>query len=280
MTMKIFLSADIEGVAGVASRDQLMPGSFEWERARKWMTGEVRAAAEAAAKAGATDIIVADSHGNAQNILVDELPDYVRVVKSWPRPLLQMQGVEEDHVVACAFIGYHASSRGMGGALAHTYVGAAFYDIRINGVSASEAYANAALAGHYGVPLIFVSGDDGCVEEIRRQCPEVEAVVTKKAHGNLSVTTVTPARSQQLIADGMTSAMTRLASFRPLTLAGAIRLEIDFKSRESAEVLSYLPMIKRTSATTIQYDALNMEEVMRFLSFTIFYAPALAPPAR
>jgi D-amino peptidase len=272
--LKFYISADIEGVAGVVSYEQTLPGSgVEWERARIWMTDEVLAAAEAAHSAGATEVIVSDSHASGQNILIERLPSYVRLVRSGPRPLNMVQGVEEPGISACAFIGYHASSHHPGGILAHTYSGLAFRSIRLNGVIASEAYANAAVAGEIGIPLIALSGDDECIAEALQWFPHIETAVVKRAYSRLSAITVTPAHAQSLIRSAIERGLRRMAEFRPFILVTPIVTEIEFVHRLPAELLAWLPCFERSGAYTIKYLARSMSEAMRILQFASSYSP-------
>ena len=106
--LKVHISVDMEGVAGAVTGDQLGPTGFEYGRFREFMTREAVAAVTAAREAGATEIVVADSHGNGENLLIEQFPADVRVVRSWPRKLSMMAGVDET-VDAAMFIGYHAS---------------------------------------------------------------------------------------------------------------------------------------------------------------------------
>src|SRR5437870_586575 len=117
--LKIYISADMEGVVGVVTADQLGPQGFEYNRFREFMTEEVKAAVEAAFEAGATEVVVSDSHGNGENLLIERLPKNITIVRSWPRPLMMMQGIDEtfDGVI---FIGYHTSTNSMSGVRAHT----------------------------------------------------------------------------------------------------------------------------------------------------------------
>jgi D-amino peptidase len=171
--LKVFISADMEGVAGVVTDQQLGPTGFEYAKFREIMTGEVLAAIEGARAAGATEILVADSHGNGQNLLIDLLPADVQLVRSWPRPLGMMQGIDETFDAA-VFIGYHASTGNPAGVRAHSFSSATLADVRVNGESVSEGAFNAAIAGHFGVPVVAVSGDDVAVEEIRTVVPGIE----------------------------------------------------------------------------------------------------------
>ena len=157
--LKIFISADMEGVVGAVTAEQLRPGGFEYERFRGFMTAEVNAAIDAAREAGATEFVVADSHGNGQNLLIERLPDDVTVVRSSPREFRMMGGIDDtfDGVI---FLGYHASTANMDGVRAHTFSSANITGLTLNGIEMSEGSMNAAIAGHFGVPVIMVSGDD------------------------------------------------------------------------------------------------------------------------
>lgn len=271
--MKLYISADIEGIAGVVSRDQGSPENFEYDQGRKWMTGEVRAACEAAMDKGATDIVISDSHGNAQNLLMDELPENVRVVRSWPRPLGMMQGLEEGGFAGAMLIGYHAGSTNEGGLMAHTLYGTVIREVRLNGQVASETLISAGIAGHFEVPVIFISGDDVYVEETRGLLDDFEAVVTKTSYGTLAGCTLTPSRVRDLIRQKVAAALDRLDDFNALSFVAPITLEVDFKHRLPAEMLDYLSNVRRTSAYTIEYIAADMLDVSRFLSFITHYEP-------
>src|SRR5688572_1807173 len=135
--MKIYISADMEGVLGAVSGEQLSPAGFEYQRFREFMTQEVNAAIEAAFAAGATEILVSDSHGNAQNLLIEKLPKNVMIVRGFPRPLMMMQGIDEtfDGVI---FIGYHSSTTNPQGVRAHTISSARLADVRLNNISMPE----------------------------------------------------------------------------------------------------------------------------------------------
>ena len=149
--LKLYISADMEGVVGVVTDQQLGPGGFEYEKAREFMTNEVLAAIHAARDMGATEILVSDSHGNGQNLLIERLPDDVKVVRSWPRPLMMMEGIDESFDAAL-FIGYHSGTTNPDGVRAHTMSSANLADIRLGGQSMPDAGISAAIAGHFGVP--------------------------------------------------------------------------------------------------------------------------------
>src|SRR6516164_7497150 len=163
--LKIYISVDMEGVAGVVTGDQLGPGGFEYERFRHFMTNETLAAVRAAKESGATDVVVADSHGNGESLLIEEFPKDVRIVRSWPRHGSMMAGLDASFGAAL-FIGYHASTTNPKGVRAHTIASAYFTRVGLNGVAVTEAEFNAAYAGAFGVPVVFASGDDAAIAEI------------------------------------------------------------------------------------------------------------------
>jgi D-amino peptidase len=276
--LKVYISADQEGVGGAVSEFQLTVGGVEWERFRRHMTAEVNAAVEAAFEAGATDVVVSDSHGSGQNLIIEDLHPDVRLIRSWPRKLIMMEGIDETFDAAI-FIGYHASE-GMAEAIAaHTMAGGKIAAIRINGVTVPEGGFNAAIAGHFGVPLVMVSGDQTATAEVRSLVGDVEEAVVKRAIGNRSGETMHPIRAQELIADRTRAALGRLGDFRPyrpwqsgnLGRPGAVTLEIDFKSETDAEMLAYLPSVERVGGSSIRFQARDMIEASGFLAVVIHY---------
>jgi len=154
--LKVYISADMEGVAGVVTADQLGPQGFEYERFRGFMTNEVLAAIEGARAAGATEFLVSDSHGNGENLLIERFPKDVQIVRSWPRPLAMMQGIDASFD-AVLFVGYHTSTTNPEGVRAHTMSSATIADVRLNGVSVPDAALNAAIGGHLRVPVALIT---------------------------------------------------------------------------------------------------------------------------
>ena len=179
--MKILISTDIEGVAGVFHAEQVRAGNGEYERARAWMTAEANAAVQGAIAGGAEEILVNDSHGGFRNLLPDGLDERARLVLGKPRYLGMMGGLEEG-CDAVFMIGYHSRSQGRG-ILAHTINSFAFSRVFINGMELGEAGLYGALAGEMGVPVILGTGDDVFISETRDTFPGAEWVQTKVAHG-------------------------------------------------------------------------------------------------
>lgn len=274
--MKIYISADMEGVVGVVTNEQLGPQGFEYARFREFMTQEVNAAIEGALAGGATQIVVSDSHGNGQNLLLEKLPSDILVVRAWPRPLMMMQGIDETFAGAI-FIGYHTATTNSEGVRAHTISSARLADVRLKGISVSEAGLNAAIAGHFNVPVIMVSGDDAVVKETQALLGDVEGAVVKWASGFHSAKTIMPGASYDLIRAKAMRAVRRIKDFKPHKLAGPIQLDVRFKNYRPSEVLSYLSIVERTDAHSIRFTGKDMIEVSKFLEFIVTYDPNLEP---
>lgn len=274
--LRVFISVDMEGIAGAVTPEQLGPGGFEYGRFREIVTDEALAAIAGAREAGATHFVVADAHGNGQNLLIERFPDDVEIIRSWPRPLHMVQGIDESFDAAF-FIGYHAAATNSEGVRAHTFSSANYSSVVLNGVPMSEGGMNAAIAGHFGVPVALVTGDDVTVAEIQEILGDVEGVAVKEALGFHSARTLTPAAAQARIREGARRALERLGDFRPYELDGPPVLELTFKNYRPAEVLAYLPIVERPDHRTIRYQAADMVELSMFLQFVGNYRSDLSP---
>ncbi len=274
--LKIYISADMEGIVGVVSDAQLAPDGFEYERFREFMTAEVNAAIDAARAAGATEFVVSDSHGNGQNLLIDKLPDDVTVYRSWPRELSMMAGIDDtfDGVI---FIGYHASTANTRGVRAHTMSSANITSIRLNGIEMTEGSMAAAAAGHFGVPVIMVSGDDAAVAENQVLIGNIEGAVVKWAKGFHSAETLTPEAAYEVIRTRTKSAIDRIHEFQPYVLETPIELELTLKNYTPVELLGYLPNVERVNSHTIRFVGKDIIEISNFLSFVDEFRIDLQP---
>jgi len=273
---KVFVSVDMEGIAGVVTSDQLGPPGFEYERFRAFMTNETLAAIEGARAAGATEFVVADSHGNGESLLVEKFGKDTQIVRSWPRPLAMMQGLDGSFD-AVLFVGYHASTVNPEGVRAHTLSSATLADVKLNGVSMSEAGLSAAVAGAFNVPVVLVTGDEAIVKEARAMLGDVEGAAVKTPYGFHSARTLTPEAACDLIREKARRGVERAKSIRPFKVSEPVTLEVRFKNYRPAEVLAYLPIVERIDAHAIRYKAKDIFEVMKFLEFVTRYEPGLAP---
>ncbi len=274
--LKVYISVDMEGVVGVVTGDQLGPGGFEYQKFREYMTREALAAVYAAKEAGATEILVSDSHGNGENLLIDMFPKDVRIIRSWPRRLGMMAGIDASFD-AVIFIGYHASTNNPKGVRAHTFSSARLTRVALNGKEVTEGAWNAAIAGHFGVPVVMISGDDAAIAEVQALVGQLETAETKKSLSFHAANTLTPEASYELIGQKVKAALRRLKEFRPFKLSTPVTLDVSFKHYRVAEVLAYLKGVQRTDAHSIRYVGADMLELADFLLFISTYSLELEP---
>ena len=274
--LKVHISVDMEGIAGVVTGEQLGPTGFEYARFREFMTREALAAVTAAKAAGATEIIVADSHGNGQNLLIEQFPADVRIIRSWPRRLGMMAGID-DQVDAAIFIGYHAGTNNTAGVRAHTFSSANLTKVALNGVNVTEGSWNAAIAGHYNVPVVMMSGDDAAIAEVRKAVGNIEAAETKRNLGFHSANTITPQASVELIGARVRAGLGRLAELKALKVSGPVVVDVTFKNYLPAEILAYLPLFERTDSHSIRFRAKDMAEASMIMNFIGEYRPDITP---
>jgi D-amino peptidase len=240
------------------------------------MTRETLAAITAAKGAGATEILVADSHGNGETLLLEHLPPDVRVVRSWPRRNGMMAGID-DTFDAAIFIGFHASTANTAGVRAHTFSSATLTRVAVNGVEMTEGAWAAAIAGHYGVPVVMMSGDDAAIAEVRKIVGDIESAETKKTLGFHAAATLTPQASYELIGQKVGAALGRRRSFKPYVVQTPVTVDLSFKHYLPAEVLAYLPIFERVGSHSIRYRAKDMTEADAIRSFIGEYRPDLTP---
>ncbi len=264
---RLYISADIEGVAGVTSKDQTRPEGFEYRQAREWMTNEVNAACQAAFDCGINEIIVSDSHGNAQNLLPDKLLPEVQLIRGWPRPLGMMEGVDIGPYDAALLLGYHTGATDRRGVLAHTLSGLGMSGVTLNGQPASETVISAAIAGHFGVPIAMVSGDDAYTEHAREMLGDIEVATVKWSYGTTSMRTLSPEKSRNAIAERVSAALDRVDDLSVFALKTPITVEVCCVQRRAAELLDYLPLFERIDARTVRFVAEDMPDVSRTLKF-------------
>ncbi len=273
---KVYISVDMEGITGVVTPDQLGPPGFEYERFRGFMTAEALAAVQGAKDAGATTIVVSDSHGNGENLLIDQFPPDVTIIRSWPRPLQMMEGIDSTFG-AVVFIGYHAATTNPAGVRAHTISSAVLAEVDLNGVPMPESGISAAIAGSFGVPVVAISGDDIAVGEAQRLLGNIEGAVVKRAISFHAAATMTPQAGQALIHDKVKAGVERRAQLRPYVVKPPVRLGLTFKNYRPADMLTYLPVVRRTASHSIEFVGKDMTEVSKFIEFVTSYTPDLSP---
>ncbi len=274
--IKVFISVDMEGIGGVVTAEQLGPTGFEYNRFREFMTAEALAAIDGARQAGATQFVLADSHGNEQNLLIERFPADVTIIRGSPRPLGMMEGIDSTFSAAF-FVGYHAATTNARGVRAHTISSATFAAVKINGRASAESGLNASIAGYFGVPIALISGDADAVAELKELAPAAEGVVVKRAISFHAAAVIPPEASQALIRKGARAAIERLAQMKPYMVRGPVQLDLTYKNYTPAEMMSYLPGIERLDAHTIRFTGKNILEVSRFMGVATGYRSDLTP---
>ena len=259
--MRVYISADMEGVSGVVhfAQTSLKEEAKEYDRARKWMTGEVNAAIEGALAGGATEIVVNDAHGSMRNILLEELLPVAQLVTGSPKPLSMMQGIDEGFDAAF-FIGYHTQAGSAYGTLNHTWSGRV-HSVVLNGRPVGELGLNAALAGHFGIPVVLVSGDQTLVEEARSILGDIEAVVVKHAYGMRAARCLAPSKAQTLIKHAATRAVQKGGT--PFTLSSPITFTVGFQHSLHAEMAELVPGSRRLDGRTVEFVHEDMPTAYR-----------------
>jgi len=273
--MRFYISADIEGIPGVVTREQGTAGGFEYEQARTWMTDSVLTVCAAARERGVEQVVVSDSHGNGYNLQLEKMPDYVQLVRSWPRPLGMMQGIEIGEYVGAALVGYHASSTNPAGVLAHTLSSDLYQEVHLNGCPIAEAQLSAALAGQFSVPVLMIAGDDVFVAETHSVLGDIPSATLKVAYGTTSAVSPSLAVAHERLRVAVGEAFDRRTAIEPHRIDGPVEVELRLRTRSVADWLAFLPEIERTGAFTVRYRAADIVAVSKFLMFTTFARAAL-----
>jgi D-amino peptidase len=258
--MKVYISVDMEGIACVTHVDHVKLEGRAYEAARKWATAEANAAIEGAFEGGADEIVISDGHGTALNLIPDELHEDITLVQGIPRSLLMMEGLDEtfDGVF---FIGYHARAGNPVGTLAHSFSGQLVHEVRLNQEPVSEAIFNAAVAGHFEVPIALISGDDELAVEIEKKLPWVERVVTKWAISSTSARNLTPKVAQAKIRSAAKASLENLENKESFVLPSPICFEVDFKSPQHAYLVTDIPGMERESGISVRFTGSDMIEI-------------------
>jgi D-amino peptidase len=265
--MKIFISADIEGVTGATHWDETNLQKEESLLFREQMTAEVLAACEGALQGGATEILVKDAHWTGRNIIAAKLPKEARLIRGWaPHPLMMVQGLDESFQ-GVAYVGYHSRAGAGSSPLAHTLTGK-YVNIRINDQYASEFMIYAYAAASFRVPSLFLSGDKGICEEAMQLIPGIETVAVKEGLGDSTVN-IHPELAISRIRTGMEKAVRGDRADCLVSLPSHFEIAIQYKEYANAYQLGFFPGAKQIDPATVQFESQNYFEILRFL----FFAP-------
>ncbi len=262
--MRVYISVDMEGVAGVVHEDQTDPTdprhAGEYNRFRRLMTSEANAAIEGALAAGATRILVNDSHWLMRNLLAEDLHPAAELLSGGPKLGSMVEGVALGFDAAM-FVGYHAMAGTAHASIDHTYT-SIVHAVRLNGRPVGELALNAALAGAHGVPVVLVSGDQALAAEAKALLGDgVETVIVKHAVGRFAARSVAPSESCRRIREGAAAALRR--QHAPFVLEGPVTIEVEFALTHMADMAELVPGSVRTAGRTISYTNVDYQEVFR-----------------
>ena len=260
--MKIYISADIEGVAGIVDWEQCRPsGGAAWQEGRELLTAEVNAAIEGAFDAGAEEVVVNDAHGAMRTLLPRELDARARLIQGRVKANYMLEGLDRSFQ-ALFFVGYHGGAGSRWGVLNHTY---SPYATRLNGDTVDETALNAAVAGvGFDVPLAFISGDEWTVAETKRRFGSgAIGVVTKRSTSRYASNSLHPSESCRLIKEGAGRAMGRVGTLLPYLLPTPYTIELDFETSAQADRANLMPATERVGDRTVSYTDSDIFTVYR-----------------
>ncbi|WP_214409231.1 M55 family metallopeptidase [Sphaerisporangium fuscum] len=274
--MDVYISVDMEGIAGIATVDQIVRGGHNYPRSQELMTGEANAAIAGAFDAGADSVVVNDSHGTMDNFLQDGLDERARLITGSPKAQCMAHGLDGDHGVAL-FVGYHAAG-GCPGVLAHSF--SSFFSwLRLNDQIVSEAEVNALLAAEHGVPVGLVTGDVQICAVAGKRFPGVVTAAVKKAEGYTAADTLHPRKAQELIRAAAAEAVRRAGSLRPVEIPGRLVLTAGFQIPTAAEAAADVPGAERVDEHTVTCEVADLRRLMGLIN--VWYcAAALAARSR
>lgn len=259
--MKVYISADGEGITGLVSSSEMYPGQPDYAFGREMMTADVNAAIAGAFEGGATSVVVNDSHWTMRNIMPEKLDPRAELIRGFNKHLCmveQIQGAD-----AAFFIGYHARVGDSDGVANETVLGKEMYAVRMNGVPVGEAEINAAIAGHFGVPVTMVSGDDVFAAEIRKTLPDVETAITKYAIDKWTARCLAPEASWKAIREAARRGVQKAKQVRPYRIEGPVEFEVEFVSTAVANVASIVPGVTRPRPRVAAYRGKDILEAWR-----------------
>lgn len=264
--MKVYISADIEGVCGIAHWDEAESTKGDYGPFRDQMQREVGAACRGALSAGARVLRVRDGHDTGRNLDARALPREADLVREWSlHPYLMVEGLERGFD-ALVLIGYHAGAGSLGNPLAHT-MSLKLTQMRLNGNPVAEMHLSALTAASIGVPTVFVSGDAALVEATRRFDPRIRTVATGEGRGR-AVISRHPDTVVEEIESGVEEALSRLSGFTPAEMPTSFRLELDYREPKDAYRYGFYPGARLMSDRTVVFESESWLEVMRAVVFT------------
>jgi len=275
--VRVYLSCDMEGVAGVVRHEQVNPDHAEYQVYRRLMTAEVNAAIEGAREAGVQEVLVNDGHSTARNLVLEDLNPTAEVLSGFPKPQYMVAGMAPGFDGAF-FVGYHGSAGTQDAILPHTYAPwRLVHEVRLNGAVQCEGSLNGYYCGAFDCPVVLFTGDSAAVSQMHSFCLEVEGVVVKDAYGAAAARSLHPAVACERIRTGARRAVERLATIAPMRPPSPVDLEVDFVRPLHADSCERIPGVRRESARTVRWRGEDYVEAMRLFQALVDLARAVDP---
>ncbi|MGH3051377.1 MAG: M55 family metallopeptidase [Gaiellaceae bacterium] len=263
--MKVFISVDMEGVTAVTDPEDVLPEGSDYQRGRVFMTGDANAAVLGAFDAGATEVVVNDSHWIMRNLLIEQIDPRARVIKGFHKPMCMMQGIDES-VDAAVFVGYHSCSGTEQGVLAHTLLGKEVHNMLINGEPTGETRLNALLCGHFGVPVAFVAGDDTVCREAKNVLgQDLPTFAVKDGIDMFTASCLHPEVSAKGIREGVAAALRDISKRQAYKMEMPITFGFEFNSTTIASTCEYMPEVKKTNPYSTEFTTDDMPKAMKII---------------
>lgn len=272
--MKLFLSTDFEGTSGIVAWEQIIEGQAEYEQGRFLLTNEVNAVIEGAQEAGASEFVVNDAHSFMRNLHPQDLQGEATLISGRHKPLYMMEGLDSsfDGVL---FVSYHGSIGAERAILSHTYNPRAIWEVRLNSEIVGESGINALVAAHYGVPIIFVSGDEVTAREAAFIAPQAEKIVVKESLGRFAAANLHPNVACRLLRQGASRAVRNIQSIRPPAFTRPVSLEVTFLVADMASMACRVRGVEQIAARTIAIHDENLLDLYRSFVAVILLTRAL-----
>jgi D-amino peptidase len=274
--MKVFISVDMEGIAGISSWRETKRGNPDYQACKKLATDEVNAVVRGIKKAKAKieEMLICDSHAMGENILINELDKDVSLTKGYPRPYYMLYGLDESYDILF-LIGYHTKIGTMFGPMDHSYSPSTVYNIKINGNYVGELEINAGLAGHYKVPVGLVSGDAKFIEQAKELLgKDVETVVTKYGISRFASKNIHPKKIHEELEIKSKRAIEKSSKLKPLKFKTPLKAEIDLLNTVMADEVALLPNVERKSGRTIAFETDDFPTFYRMMTAIMHLAAA------
>ncbi|GAC1619371.1 MAG: M55 family metallopeptidase [Ktedonobacteraceae bacterium] len=272
--MKLFLSTDFEGTSGIVAWEQIIEGNVEYEQGRRLLTNEVNAVIAGALQGGATEFVVNDSHHYMRNLHPQDLDGQATLITGRHKPLYMMEGLNASFDGIC-FVSYHGSIGAERAILSHTYNPSAIWEVRLNGEVVGESGINALVAAHYGVPIIFISGDEATAREAATIAPEAEKVVVKQSLGRFAAAHMHPTLACELLREGAVRAVQNVKMMQPPQFKKPVELEITFLVADMAEMAQWVRSVERVGARTVKITNDNLLDLYRMFVTVVTLTRAL-----